>query len=239
MKNTLKKIIPAIAAGIFCVLFIVSCKKENDDNVTDIDGNVYKIISIGGNVWMAENLRTTKFRDGTAIPLVTGEADWAALSGAAYCWPENNASNKSTLGGLYNGYAVLSNKGLCPSGWHVATDGDWIALELELELPQAEAYLDAIRGETQNVGGKLKATVNWDAPNLGANNSSGFTAYGTGYRRPTGEFNWYRQWTGYLTTTTSVAQDHFWMRYLGYDLQGIDRHERDRQYGYSVRCVKD
>ncbi len=239
MKNALKKILPAAAAGILCLFVAVRCQKEETDTVTDIDGNLYKTIVIGGNTWMAENLRTTKFRDGTAIPLVTAEAEWAGLTGAAYCWPENNATNKSTYGGFYNGYAVFDSHGLCPTGWHIPSDGDWIDLELELGMPQGEAYLDAIRAETQNVGGKLKATVNWDAPNLGANNSSDFTAYGTGYRRPSGEFAWFRQWTGYLTTTPATTQGNCWMRYLGYDIQGIDRHERDRQYGYSVRCVKD
>ena len=238
MKNTLKKIIPAIAAGIFCILFIVSCKKENDDNVTDIDGNVYKIISIGGNVWMAENLRTTKFRDGTAISLVTGEADWAALSSPAYCWPENNASYKSTLGGFYNGYAVLSNKGLCPSGWHVATDGDWMDMEQALGMSQSAAASQGTRGVSENVGGKLKSTSYWDAPNTGADNTSGFSAYGTGYRRPPGEFAWFRQWTGYYTSTGIDAQ-HLWMRYIGFDMQGIDRNNYPLQYAYSIRCVED
>lgn len=239
MEKSAENSLMAIVTGLFCFLFIVSCKKDDSDTVKDIDGNVYKTIFIGGKTWMAENLRTTKFRDGTAIPYVTGESDWAALTSAAYCWPENNAAYKSPYGGLYNGYAVLDIRGLCPAGWHIATDGDWIALELEMGLPQAEAYLDAIRAEDQNVGGKLKATINWDAPNLGANNSSGFSAYGTGYRRPTGEFNWFRQWTGYLTSTPATNPGNFWMRYLGYDLKGIDRHERSRDYGYSARCVKD
>jgi uncharacterized protein (TIGR02145 family) len=239
MKNRLKKIITEVAAVILLLLLIVSCQKEDTDTVTDFDGNVYKTISAGGNIWMAENLRTTKFRDGTAIPMVTGASEWAALSTYAYCWPENNASNKGTFGGLYNGYAVLESRGLCPTGWHIPSDAEWIDLELELGLPQAEAYLDAIRGESQNVGGKLRATTNWEAPNLGANNSSGFSAYGTGYRRPPGEFTEYKAWTGYLTTTPTTTQGNYWMRYLGYTIQGIDRHERDRQYGYSVRCVKD
>jgi len=222
------------------LIIVTNCKKEDDDDtVTDIDGNVYKTIFLAGNTWMAENLRATKFRDGSAIPLVTDETQWTSLGTAAFCWPENNVANKSTFGALYNGYAVFDQHGLCPSGWHIPTDEDWIDLELELGLPPAESYLDAIRGEDQNVGGKMKATVNWDAPNLGADNSSGFSAFGTGYRRPTGEFNWYRQWTGYLSTTPATGQGNYWMRYLGYDIKGIDRHERSRQYGYSVRCVKD
>jgi uncharacterized protein (TIGR02145 family) len=229
-----------LAVTIVSILvLVVSCENDNDNTVTDIDGNVYKTVTLGGNLWMAENLKTTRFRDGTAIPLVTDASQWAALAASAYCWPENNPSNKSPYGGLYNGYAVFDNRGLCPTGWHIPADADWIDLELELGLPQAEAYLDAIRGEDQNVGGKMKTTINWDAGNIGADNSSGFSAVGTGYRRPPGEFDWFRQWTGYLTTTPATIPDNYWMRYLGYDIKGIDRHERSRQYGYSVRCIKD
>ena len=221
------------------LIAFAGCKKDDENSVKDIDGNVYSTIVIGGNTWMAENLRTTKFRDGSGIALVTDNTEWAGQNTAAYCWPENNQANKVTYGAFYNGYAVFDTRGLCPTGWHIPSDQDWINLELELGLPQAQAYLDAIRGEDENVGGKMKATVNWDDPNLGANNSSGFSAYGTGYRRPSGEFNWYRQWTGYLTTTLATTQGNYWMRYLGYDIQGIDRHERSREYGYSVRCIKD
>jgi uncharacterized protein (TIGR02145 family) len=230
---------------IFCLLLITlasvttnSCKKDNDDTVTDIDGNVYRTIAIGGNIWMAENLRTTKFRDGSAIPLVTDATQWTGLSSSAFCWPENSITNKNPLGGLYNGYAVNDPKGLCPTGWHVSTDGEWQELEISVGLPQAEASVDGDRGENENTGGVLKATTSWDAPNAGADNSSGFTALGTGYRRPPGEFEWFKQWTGYYTSTISNP-GNLWMRYLGYDVKAIARLERDLQYGYSIRCVKD
>ena len=199
-----------LAMAVMITVMVTGCKKNDDDALKDIDGNVYKTIYVGGNTWMAENLRTTKFRDGSAIPLVTENTQWTALGTAAYCWPDNNPANKSTFGGLYNGYAVFDPRGLCPTGWHIPSDEDWIDLELELGLPQAEAYLDAIRGEDQNVGGKLKATVNWNSPNLGADNSSGFTACGTGYRRPPGELTEFRYWTGYLTTSPATGQGNYW-----------------------------
>lgn len=239
MKKTVKLPACLLAMAVMIMVIVPGCNKDDDDALKDIDGNVYKTIYIGGNTWMAENLRTTKFRDGSAIPLVTENTQWTALGTAAYCWPENNPAYKSTLGALYNGYAVFDPRGLCPTGWHIPSDEDWIDLELELGLPQAEVYTDAIRGEDQNVGGKLKALVNWNSPNLGADNSSGFTAYGTGYRRPPGEIVYFGEWTGYLTTSPATALGNYWMRYLGNDIKGIDRHERNQQYGYPVRCIKD
>lgn len=220
------------------VLLAVSCTKEKDGTVNDVDGNVYKTITIGGNIWMAENLRTTKFRDGSPIQLVTDNGQWPGLSTAAYCWPENNSSNKNTLGGLYNGYAVIDSKGLCPAGWHISTDAEWQEMEVFLGLPQAMANTVGDRGEAENVGGHLKATSTWDSPNSGADNSSGFSAFGTGVRRPPGDFEYWRQWTGYYTATISNP-DFLWMRYIGYNMQAIARVERSFHYGYSIRCVKD
>jgi uncharacterized protein (TIGR02145 family) len=233
-------VLPARLALFAVMSFILftGCKKYDENTVRDVDGNVYRTIVIGGNTWMAENLRTTKFRDGSPITLVTDQVQWTGLSSSAYCWPENNSANKNPLGGLYNGYAVSHSKGLCPDGWHVSTDGEWQELEKAAGLPAALASTTGDRGEDENVGGHLKATTSWDAPNEGADNSTGFTALGTGYRRPPGEFEWFRQWTGYYTSTTSNP-GNLWMRYLGYDLKAIARTERDLQYGYSIRCVKD
>lgn len=239
MKSTLMLSVRLAVVAVISLILFTGCKKDDENTVKDIDGNVYRTLVIGGNTWMVENLRTTKFRDGSGISLATDNTEWAGQSTAAYCWPENNQANKATMGAFYNGYAVFDTRGLCPAGWAIPSDEDWIDLELELGLPQAQAYLDDVRGEDENIGGKMKATVNWENPNLGANNSSGFSAYGTGHRYPSGEFNYYRQWTGYLSTTPATTQGNYWMRYLGYDIKGIDRHERSRQYGFSVRCLKD
>jgi len=231
--------IPLLVLSILLMILATGCKKNNDDTtVTDKDGNVYNILTIGGKSWMAENLRTTKFRDGSAIALVPDVSEWSGQTSAAYCWPENDNSNKSTYGGLYNGYAVKDSRGLCPTGWHVSTEAEWIALEIELGLPQAETNTTGMRAESENVGGKLKATSRWNSPNTGANNSSGFSAVGTGYRRPAGEFPHFMEWTGYFTSTTSSA-GKLWMRYIGYNTGGSEREEREIEYGYCIRCVKD
>ena len=104
-------------------------------SVSDIDGNIYKTVQIGTRVWMAENLRTTKYNNGTAIPLVTGDTAWVALTTPAYCWYNNDAvTYKTPYGALYNGYAldmtINGGKNVCPANWHVSTDEEWEVWQL-------------------------------------------------------------------------------------------------------------
>lgn len=225
------------------ILMVTGCKKEKDETtVTDIDGNVYNTVVIGSDTWMKENLRTTRFRDGSDIPLVTDDNQWKNLTSAGFCWWENNPSNKATLGGLYNGFAVKDSRGLCPDGWHVPTDNEWIDMEVALGLIQSEAYIVGDRGENENVGGHLKALTHWDPPNSGADNSSGFSAIAAGVRRaPLGdvvEFAYFNTWAGFYTSSTSKTGFH-WVRYIGYNMKAVGRFEREMQYGYSIRCIKD
>ncbi|MCB9001260.1 MAG: fibrobacter succinogenes major paralogous domain-containing protein [Bacteroidales bacterium] len=144
--------------------------------VTDIDGNTYITVTIGNQVWMAENLKTTHYNDGTAIPNVTDGNEWAALTTGAYCWYSNATAYKDTYGALYNWYAVNTGK-LAPTGWHVATDAEWTTLT---------TYL----GGESVAGGKLKETdtTHWASPNTGATNETGFTALPGGYRGRGGAF---------------------------------------------------
>lgn len=147
--------------------------------VTDSDGNVYNTVTIGTQVWMAENLRTTKYKDNTAIPLVTDNTAWTNLSTPGYCWYNNDAAtNKSTYGALYNWYTVNTGK-LCPTGWHVPTDAEWSTLTTCL-------------GGVGVAGGKLKeaGTSHWMSPNVGATNETGFTALPSGYRYAGGTFEY-------------------------------------------------
>jgi len=110
-----------------------SCKKKDNNNptpstVTDIDGNVYHIVAIGTQVWMAENLKTTKYNDGTFIPLVTDSTAWGNLSTPGYCWYNNDAATyKNTYGALYNWFTVNTGK-LSPKGWHIPSDTEWETL---------------------------------------------------------------------------------------------------------------
>ncbi len=130
------------------------------DAVADVDGNVYKTIGIGSQTWMAENLRTTRYNDQTEIPLVTGDTAWSSLQTPGYCWYEDNeAVFKNIYGAYYNWFTVNTGK-LCPSGWHVPSDGEWKVLEMELGMTQEEADELEWRG-IEAVKLKETGTMNW------------------------------------------------------------------------------
>jgi len=142
--------------------------------MSDCDGNTYDIVKIGDQVWMAHNLMTTKFNDGTEIALVTDATEWAGLESPAYCWYDNQSYNyKEDYGAMYNWFTVNTEK-LCPFGWHVPSYTEWQALLQPLG----------------NLGGKLKeaGTAHWLSPNTGATNSTGFNALPGGDRFYTGSF---------------------------------------------------
>nr|WP_321354722.1 FISUMP domain-containing protein [uncultured Draconibacterium sp.] len=115
------------------IIFNLSCSKEGDKieleygMATDIDGNSYKTIQIGDQIWMAENLKTTTYNDGTPISEISNDSLWSIDALGAYCWYENDSLNAEHNGALYNWYAVATEK-LCPVGWHVPTEDEWLEL---------------------------------------------------------------------------------------------------------------
>jgi uncharacterized protein (TIGR02145 family) len=196
-------------------------------NVKDIDGNVYKTVTIGKQVWMAENLKTTKFNDGTAISLVTEDQAWGALTTPAFCWYNKDAAaNKNTYGALYNWYTVNTNK-LCPKGWHVSTDAEWTTLTTSL-------------GGESVAGGKLRESgiTHWEKPNTGATNESGFTTLPGGYRNNHGAFA-NIGFFGFWWTATENVPTASWGRTMGCASKDVLRIFSLKKNGYSVRCVKD
>jgi uncharacterized protein (TIGR02145 family) len=144
--------------------------EASQNTVTDIDGNVYNIITIGGQVWMKENLKVTKLKDGTAIPLVTSTVQWATSTTPSYCYYNNSTVTGVTYGALYNWYTVNTNK-LCPSSWHVPSNSEW-------------SILSNFLGGDYVSGGKLKitGTIYWKSFNSDATNETGFSALGSGVR---------------------------------------------------------
>ena len=217
------------------LIFSNSCKKDNSNSnsnpvpgptVTDVDGNVYHSVTIGTQVWMVENLKTTKYNDGTAIPLVTDGTAWSTDTTPAYCWYNNDeATYKSTYGALYNWYTVKSGK-LCPAGWHVPTDAEWGTLV---------AYL----GDSTLVGGKLKeaGTAHWVSPNTGASNSTGFTALPSGSRYSNAAFYLNGKY-GWLWSSTESSAANAWHEYMQYNSSAIFRTSGSKGLGFSVRCIK-
>jgi uncharacterized protein (TIGR02145 family) len=195
--------------------------------VGDVDGNVYNTVIIGTQTWMAENLKTTKYNDGTSISLVTDGTAWTNLSTQGFSWYNNDAAtNKDLYGALYNWYSVITGK-LCPAGWHVPTDTEWTILTTWLG------------GETV-AGGKLKetGTTHWTTPNTGATNESGFTALPGGYRSSTGPFanigingSWW--------SSTEQSPSSAWYRYMYNNFSEVSRPSTLKQNGMSVRCIKD
>jgi len=190
----------------------------------DGDNNSYEGVKIGSQIWMAENLKTTKYNDSTAIQLVTDESAWPVLSEAGYSWYNNDeATNKDTYGALYNWYAVNTGK-LCPAGWHVPKEEEWIVL------------IDYLGGESE-AGGKLKeaGTSHWYDPNTGATNETYFTGLPGGNRRNYGAFDYGGNGAFWWSSTRDSAYSAvIW--YVDDDYSGIYKYWEEKG-AYSVRCV--
>ncbi len=202
----------------------------------DVDDNLYEVVRIGSALWMAENLATTFFNDETEIPTVTTGAAWAALTGPAYCWYEDNeAVNKPLYGALYNWFAA-SNANLCPDGWHVATDGDFISLEMALGMTQVVAEGSGWRGTDQ--GTQMKSTQGWSNDGNGTN-SSAFNAMPGGYRYYEGGLFQHAGNIAYFWTSTVSAADRSMIRQLDYSHENVQRQNADNNAGKSIRCVKN
>ncbi|NSW94956.1 MAG: hypothetical protein HPY62_09670 [Bacteroidales bacterium] len=192
-------------------------------SVEDIEGNIYKTIQIGSQIWMAENLKTITYNDGTEIPFVPDITEWSGLSTPAYSWYDNDTV---VYGAFYNWHAVATGK-LCPTGWHVPDDDEWTELTTFL-------------GGSAVAGGKMKesGTAHWISPNSGADNQSGFTALPGGYRLATGDYNSIRRHGFWWSSTESSANDS-WCRSLYHGYPNIDRSRSSKKSGLSVRCIKD
>lgn len=224
---------PKITSLIFICLstFLIltqSCKKDEiieDTTVTDIEGNIYPVVKIGTQTWMAENLRTTKYNDGSQIPNVQDNTAWNTQATPGYCWYGNDPGNKSAYGALYNWYAVNTGK-LCPTGWHVPTDEEWTTLTTHL-------------GGESVAGGKMKetGTTHWNSPNSGATNESGFSARGSGVRLIAGEFNDFKNLS--LWWTSTLGGVGAWFRYANNQNATLTSQGYNKKNGLSVRCIKD
>jgi uncharacterized protein (TIGR02145 family) len=193
----------------------------------DIDGNIYKTISIGNQTWMAENLKTTILNDKTPIALVEDNLAWRNNTQPAYCWYKNDENYKIQYGALYNWYTVKTGK-LCPKGWHVSTDEEWTILSNSF-------------GGREYAGGKMKeiGLTHWEDPNLGATNSSGFTALPGNFRLSNGIFLNFKGGDWWTPTMSYTGTTPFnWN--IEYDNLGCyQMPDLAKSAGLSVRCVKD
>lgn len=220
------------AIGAF-LIFTNSCKKDDENNnadsigtVTDIDGNVYNTVTIGTQVWMAQNLGSTKYRNGDNI--------------SNNSWNYNNdATTGNKFGKLYDGYAVSDKRNIAPIGWHVATEADWETLK---------NFVSANLSNSGSVAKALASKTEWNySTNLGAigndltkNNSSGFNALPAGYRSGSGEFKGIGKYATWWSSTSSGSSSYLLLQWdIAYDDSGIGSESGGSVYGFSIRCVKD
>ncbi len=200
--------------------------------MTDIDGNIYKTVTIGTQTWMAENLKTTKYNDGTAIPNTTDITEWSNLETGASSYFNNDNRHEPTYGKLYNWYTV--NNKLCPTGWHMPTDAEWTTL------------IDYLGGDDVAWGKLMETgTINWatyaGSDNLaetGATNETGFTALPGGVRSYNGSFGLIG-YSGSWWSTTEKDADYAWCRSIKSRFGDGCRVHGSKKLGLSFRCVKD
>lgn len=264
VMSIFSRLYPAIATGILFLGLLSSCQKEVsslpksageevlapksgggkggkkilDTTVTDIDGNTYKTVTIGKQVWMAENLRVTKYNDGASITNLTTLTDWQTTTGGAWCYYENEAGNDATYGKLYNWYAVNEGQKLAPEGWHIPDSSEWFTLFKTLK------GIDV-------AGQQMKTISGWDEwATITNTNTSGFSALpgGIAYRNSVGggtyfqnlgklAFFWCARANNSSVSPLPEGEAYFCALSFEYNSARFDYHSA--RMGLSVRCVKD
>jgi len=225
------------------IMYLYNCDRDNQNNhekvypitfnpgiqygqLTDLDGNAYKTVTIDTQTWMAENLKTTKYSDGTEIPLLTSNSEWINNT-PGYCWYENNSGiYKNTYGALYKWYTINTGH-LCPAGWHVPSDSEWLAL---INYTGSELY----------AGRNLKeaGTTHWLCPEYGGDNNYGFTALPGGWRESGGQFVLIGI-DGIFWTSSAKDDKTAYDRVIYSCYEDIPQDWAPENFGFSVRCVKD
>jgi uncharacterized protein (TIGR02145 family) len=222
-----------------CILFVTIAMA---DTVTDIDGNVYQTVTIGTQVWTAENLKVTHYSNGDSIPIVVPDTlNWTGIATGLSCVFNNDTNNIVPYGRLYNWYATIDPRNIAPAGWHVPSDSDWVQLEVFLGMPVDMVWGQGYRGGSP-VGAKLKeiGTAHWACPNSGTTNLTGFSARGGGdmdnrpYFNELGGFAFFWASTEFGPDPTAA-----WARDLPCSLPFIGRGGYGKDYGGSIRCLRN
>ncbi len=228
--------------------------------VTDYDGNVYNTVTIGMQVWMKENLKTTHYANGTAIPLVTGDSNWVALTSTSksYCWYNDDIANKATYGALYTWAAVMNGalsttknpsgiQGVCPTGWHLPSDAEWTQMEIYL-ANNGHNYDGTTGGVRAKIAKSLASTSGWDSSSTTGSvgnsdypayrNKSGFTAFPGGHRTPNGTFDGIG-YNGYWWISTEGTTNDAWIRSMSFFNASVNTNLKNKRFGQPVRCIMD
>ena len=207
------------------LLFVT--QQDGSGTVTDIDGNTYRSVSIGRQIWMVENLNVSRYRTGDSIPIITDPVRWNKLKTHGCCFYDNNKANGATYGRLYNFFAAVDTRQLAPAGWHVPGDDEW------------QTLIEFLGGDLV-AGGRMKEAgiAHWCSPNVGATNESGFTALPSGRRDDGGVFIDIGVATKFWSTLSNHSNTS-WERGLSCRYEGVYFGNDDQRAGLAVRCVKD
>ena len=215
--------------------------------VVDADENCYATVQIGEQLWMAENLKVTHYQNGDEIPTGYTGSEWHELETGAYAVYDDDLSNANIYGNLYNWFSVDDDRGVCPEGFHVPSEYEWIELEIFMGISESEANSIGWRGTDE--GGRLKSTGTieggdglWSMPNEGATNKSGFTALPGGCSYGGDSYGLFSYMSYYcIFWSTTVSNSNFvWTRMISYSSSQIGRDDDFiKQQGFSIRCLKD
>jgi uncharacterized protein (TIGR02145 family) len=214
-----------VITGIFLVLFICfSVVFSNaQETVKDKDGNIYKTVKAGSQVWMAENLKVTHYLNGEAIPNITEPKQWDALTSGAWCDIGNDPVKAKTYGHFYNWYTIADQRNVCPQGWHVPSETEWIDLLTFLAGEKLSPFKTSapIPVATKSINASLFQVLPEDF--RGWDLESSHVGYGGG--------GWW--------TSTPVTEETAWLHGTNYDTAGKIRMEGRKKFGYCIRCIKD
>jgi uncharacterized protein (TIGR02145 family) len=217
-------------------LLPIKVQTTETDSITDIEGNVYHAVVIGKYKWMAENLKTATYNNGTAIPNITGDSAWVRSTGGAYCWYNNDKSKAGIYGALYNWYAVNTGM-LCPGGWRVPSDEEWKSLEgfADSRYKAGDPVWDSPGHRGQDAGRRLKADTGWRSGGNGTDNV-GFSALPGGERLRDSHL---AGSNGFWWTNTADDTSYSWYRGMIYGMDEVSRDRHPKTIGFSVRCIRD
>jgi len=251
------------AISLFALLSTISCKKDDkkDDKkdstfkcgtstIKDVDGNVYNTVLIGTQCWMKENLKTTRYRNGTPIEYPgTNNSAWQNNTTGAYAWYDNDIIWKESYGALYNWHAVNNTNGLCPTGWHVPSDAEWIQLfdyVLAQDFPNSDVTngagntLKSCRQVNSPLGGDCSTAVHprWQSNNIHYGfDEFGFSALPGGFRLTNGSFLDLGL-SGFYWSSTEFSSTCAWNRFFYHCYGYVFLHYLNKSDGYSLRCAR-
>jgi uncharacterized protein (TIGR02145 family) len=249
-SNTINDIINqnCVCAGVSVLPGNTTCQNEyisvtgcgGQDSLLYYD-RYYSLVEIGGQCWFAENLATDKYANGDTIPTGLDNYTWINAISCAFAIYNDDLANDVIYGKLYNWFTTVDSRGVCPTGWHVPTDCDWMFLETSLGLSLQEVQSQGARGTDE--GGALKSVSGWYGDNTGATNSSLFFALPGGVRsiyiNNVGNSYGSILLNGVWWTSNSLSLLNAFSRSLTYEEATIDRNALNKTFGVSIRCIKD